>query len=97
MLECSDSSFYTGHTSDLSKRLAEHNEGTYCGYTKSRRPVKLVFSCEFQTRDEAFHAERQVKGWSRKKKMALIREDFPAISYLGKKKFEKQAKAAHPE
>ena len=73
MLPCSDGSYYVGHTNDLEQRLAAHERGAIEGYTLSRRPVELVFSDRFSTRLEAFHRERQIKGWSRAKKEALIR------------------------
>jgi len=82
ILRCMDDSFYVGHTDDLEARLAAHTTGTYGGYTKSRRPLKLVFSEMFQTRDEALRAERQIKGWSRAKKAALIRGDWVSLRHL---------------
>ncbi len=82
ILQCSDGSFYTGHTDNLEKRLAEHATGATGGYTATRRPVKLRFSQEFPIRDEALVAERQIKGWSRKKKIALMAGDWQKISML---------------
>ena len=61
MLRCSDGSYYVGHANDLEHRLAAHERGTIEGYTLSRRPVELVFSDRFSTRQEAFHRERQIK------------------------------------
>ena len=61
MLRCSDGSYYVGHTSDLEHRLAAHERGAIDGYTLSRRPVELVFSDQFSTRQEAFHRERQIQ------------------------------------
>ncbi|GAB4346333.1 MAG: GIY-YIG nuclease family protein [Desulfobulbaceae bacterium] len=84
ILRCSDGSYYTGHTDDVEKRLAEHNAGTTGGYTVSRRPVQLIFCQEFPTRDEAFAAERKIKGWSRKKKEAMIRGDWDEVSRLAR-------------
>ena len=75
ILECSDSSYYTGHTDDLEKRLETHNSGELDGYTKNRRPLKLVFLQEFPSRDDAFAAERQIKGWTRRKKKPLSEAD----------------------
>lgn len=75
MLRCSDGSYYTGHTDNLEKRLAEHNSGDFEGYTSSRLPVEVVFSEEFPSRDDAFLAERRIKRWSRKKKEALTKGD----------------------
>lgn len=85
MLRCADGSYYTGHTDDLEKRLAEHYDRECGGYTSTRLPVKLVFSEEFSTREEALTCERQIKGWRRKKKEALMRRDGEEISRLGRK------------
>jgi predicted GIY-YIG superfamily endonuclease len=82
ILRCSDSSYYTGHTDNLEKRMAEHQTGEIPCYTTTRLPIKLVFSQEFQSRAEALECERQVKGWSRAKKEALIRGDWEEIKRL---------------
>ena len=66
----------------IEARLVAHELGTFKGYTKSRGPVVLVFSQDFPTRDEAFHAERQIKGWTRAKKLALIQGDWEKVSRL---------------
>ena len=87
MLECSDGSYYAGHTDDLERRLGQHQEGEVKGYTESRRPVKLVWSEPFPTRDEAKQAEAMIKGWTRAKKRALIAGDFDLISILARKAF----------
>lgn len=86
LLRCADESYYVGHTDDLERRFHEHVEGGKCAYTERRRPVELVWSQEFATRAEALAAELQIKGWSRAKKQALIREDFAALSSAAKKK-----------
>ena len=75
MLRCSGGSYCVGHTNDLEHRLAAHERGSIEGYTLSRRPVDLVFNDQFSTRQEAFHRERRIKGWSRAKKEALIKGD----------------------
>jgi len=72
MLRCNDASYYVGHTDDVDARLADHNAGGFSAYTRKRRPVTLVWSDEFQTREEALARERQLQGWSRGKKEALI-------------------------
>ena len=72
ILECSDGSYYTGSTNNLEIRLAQHQSGNGANHTKKRLPVKLVYFEEFQRVDEAFYREKQVQGWSRKKKEALI-------------------------
>ena len=82
MLRCADDSFYIGHTDNLEVRIAQHSAGESAGYTSSRLPIVLVYSQEFQTRNEALHAERQIKGWSRAKKQALIEGDWKRIQQL---------------
>ena len=82
MLRCSDGSYYVGHTNDLEQRPAAHERGAIEGYTLSRRPVELVFSDQFSTRQEAFHRERQIKVWSRARKEALIKGDWDGLVEL---------------
>ena len=84
ILVCRDGSYYTGHTDNLEKRLAEHMSGELKGYTSARLPVKLVFSQEFSTREEAFESERRIKGWSRKKKEAMIHGNWGEVSRLAR-------------
>ena len=79
MLRCADDSFYIGHTDELEHRVAQHQAGEIAGYTQPRRPVELVWSQETSTREEALTAERQIKGWGRAKKEALIRGDWNSI------------------
>ncbi|MFH1644539.1 MAG: GIY-YIG nuclease family protein [bacterium] len=73
MLRCADGSFYIGHTDNLENRRYEHQMKKYNGYTSTRLPIQLVFHEAFPTRDEAFAAERKLKGWMRKKKIILIK------------------------
>ncbi|MET0240551.1 MAG: TrmH family RNA methyltransferase [Sphingobium sp.] len=80
ILRCADGTYYTGHTDDLERRVAEHHAGTLPGYTHDRRPVELVFSETFTDRIDALERERQVKDWSRKKKEALIRGDWDGVA-----------------
>lgn len=69
VLKCKNGEYYVGHTDNIKQRLSAHHLGAITGcYTRSRRPLELMFLQVFTTRDEAFHAERQIKGWSRKKK-----------------------------
>lgn len=82
MLRCADGSYYVGHTEDLEARFGAHQSGQIPGYTQQRRPVQLVWNQDFHTREEALAAERQIKGWTRAKKEALIRGDWEAISAL---------------
>lgn len=72
ILKCSDGSYYTGSTTDLEKRFEQHQNGEGANHTQKRRPVELVYYEEYQRIDEAFYREKQVQGWTRKKKEALI-------------------------
>jgi len=72
ILECADGSYYTGSTNNLELRLAQHQNGEGANHTKKHLPVKLLYYEEFQRIDEAFYREKQVQGWGRKKKEALI-------------------------
>src|SRR5690606_40472044 len=75
ILQCKDGSYYTGVTNDIDRRLWEHQEGinNEC-YTYRRRPVKLVYVENFNDVNQAIAFEKQIKGWSRKKKEALIQD-----------------------
>ena len=75
IIKCSDGSLYTGWTNDLEKRVAAHNEGKGAKYTKSRRPVELVYYEKFQTKEEAMHREWEIKQMSRVQKQKLVRPD----------------------
>jgi putative endonuclease len=72
ILECSDESYYTGSTNNLEKRIKEHQNGDGSNHTKMRLPIRLVYFEKFSRIEEAFFREKQVQGWSRKKKEALI-------------------------
>ncbi|EJW11214.1 putative endonuclease containing a URI domain [Rhodovulum sp. PH10] len=87
ILECVDGSYYTGTTrTDLDTRISEHRAGAFDGYTATRRPVKLVYSQSFDRITDAIAAERQVKGWSRAKKQALIAGDFDGLRQLARRR-----------
>jgi len=83
ILRCADSSYYTGHTDNLESRIGQHITGAIAScYTYTRRPLELVFSQDFPTRIEALASEQQIKGWSRKKKEAMMRGDWSEVSRL---------------
>ncbi|APF02573.1 TPA: GIY-YIG nuclease family protein [Legionella pneumophila] len=87
ILQCSDKSYYTGQTDNLEKRLTQHQDKMIPGcYTSTRLPIQLKFSQAFMSREEALNAERQIKGWSRRKKEALIKGDWQALSDYSKRK-----------
>jgi predicted GIY-YIG superfamily endonuclease len=90
MLRSRDGSYYTGHTDDLERRIAEHDCGTIPCYTHDRRPLHMMFSQDFATREEALAMERRLKGWSRAKKEPLIDGDWEMINRLGRGKHARQ-------
>ncbi len=83
ILKCSDNSYYTGITNNVERRFAEHQSGLNpdC-YTFSRRPLELVFAEYFTSPKQAIAFEKQVKGWTRAKKEALIAGDWNKIKTL---------------
>ena len=88
LLECSDGSYYTGSTIDLEKRIHEHQDGRGANHIKKRLPVKLVYVEEYLSIDTAFYREKQVQGWSRAKKEALINGGFDSLPNLAECKNE---------
>jgi putative endonuclease len=88
MLRCADGSYYVGSAtgSDLSKRVAEHETGAYRGYTFPRRPVQLAWSEYFDRITDAIAVERQIKGWSRAKKEALIGGDWESLKIFASRR-----------
>ncbi len=90
ILKCSDGSFYIGHTDNLEQRFALHQSGFFTGYTFKRRPVELVWSEYFSTRIEALEAEKQIKGWTKAKKQALIEGDWNLLSQLARNRSDRQ-------
>jgi len=85
IVKCRDDKYYVGTTRDsLERRIAEHNDGTYDGFTSHRRPVILVYSEYFDRITDAIAAERKLKGWSRAKKEALIAGSFDKLRELSK-------------
>ena len=86
ILLCSDGSYYTGSTNNLELRLQQHFSGEGSNYTQKHRPIKLLYFEEFSEISEAFY--REIQGWSRKKKEALIKEKFEKLPDLSKNKNE---------
>ena len=85
ILECSNGAYYVGSTTDMERRLEEHQAGLGGKYTSSHLPVKLVYWEEYQTIEEAFERERQIHGWTRAKKQALINGDAESLIRLCKR------------
>ena len=91
ILRCADGSYYVGSTrSALEVRVGQRNAGSFDGCTKSRRPVELVFSQYCDRITDAIAAERQLKGWGRAKKEALIAGDFRALRFLARNRNERR-------
>jgi putative endonuclease len=87
IVKCADGSYYVGITrGELELRVAQHNAGSFGGYTSTRRPVVLVYSQWFERITDAIENERKIKRWSRAKKQALINGDFALLRSLAKRK-----------
>ncbi|MGJ8682978.1 MAG: GIY-YIG nuclease family protein [Nonlabens sp.] len=84
LLECSDGSYYTGSTVDIELRVAQHQEGNGANHTKKRLPIKLLYFEQYHRIDLAFYREKQIQGWSRRKKEALIEGKFNDLPELAK-------------
>ena len=82
ILECADGSYYTGSTTNLDLRLQQHQSGEGANHTQKRLPVELVYYEEFDRIDEAFYREKQIQGWSRKKKEAIINDNWEKLKEL---------------
>jgi len=82
ILECSDGSYYTGCTKDLQRRFIEHQNGLGSNHTRKRLPVKLMYSEGYPLLQQALGREKQIQGWSRKKKEALINGQFDELLQL---------------
>ncbi|GAB4494474.1 MAG: hypothetical protein OHK0045_25750 [Raineya sp.] len=80
ILKCSDGTYYVGSTKNIELRLLQHQNGEGANYTKKRLPVELVYYEEYARIDEAFYREKQLQGWSRKKKEALMKENYQDLS-----------------
>ena len=92
ILQCKDNSYYVGSTTDLPKRIEEHKQGIGAEYTKHRLPVKLVYYEECLSIKDAFLREKQVQGWSHKKRQALINMKYESLKGLSKKEFKKKVR-----
>ena len=89
ILKCSDKSYYTGITNDVERRLIEHKSGIdESSYTYKRRPLDLVFRQEFNDIKQAILFEKQIKGWSRKKKEAIINGECNTLPDLSKNRMK---------
>jgi tRNA/rRNA methyltransferase len=94
ILRCSNGIYYTGHTDNLERRVAQHKSGAIKGYTYDKRPVELVWSEEMPTRAEALEAELRIKSWSRAKKEALIAGDWSKLSLMSAPPSERAGRAS---
>jgi predicted GIY-YIG superfamily endonuclease len=85
LVRCSDQSLYVGHTSNLSSREQTHNNGCGAAFTAKRRPVRMVYAEEHASEPEAVRRERQIKGWTTRKKEALVAGDHSSLKRLSKR------------
>ncbi|WLP91874.1 GIY-YIG nuclease family protein [Gordonia sp. NB41Y] len=90
ILECADGSYYVGSTRNIERRLHEHNAGVGAAFTRRRRPVRVAYLAEFVDIGEAYKAEKQVQGWSRAKRKALVDGDFDALRWLARRPWERR-------
>lgn len=86
ILRCADNKLYVGSTTDIEERIKRHNAGYASEFTHLYRPVELVYKEEYDTYQQAFKRERQLKKWSLAKKEALIAGDFERLKELSKSK-----------
>ncbi|MBI1234662.1 MAG: GIY-YIG nuclease family protein [Alphaproteobacteria bacterium] len=88
LLECADGSFYVGthRGSDVTARVAQHNQGEGSDYTSGRLPVTMMWCQEFDLMIDAISAEKRIKGWSRRKKMALASENWSELKLASKRR-----------
>ena len=84
ILLCDDGSYYTGSSNNLEQRLKEHFAGEGANHTRKHKPIKMLYYEEFSRIDDAFYREKQIQGWSRKKKEALIRGEYEKLPELSK-------------
>ena len=84
IIECSDKSLYTGITSNIEHRIKDHNSGKGCRYTRSRLPVKLVYTEICRTKSQVLKREAQLKKWTRVKKNALIKQNYKRLKRLSR-------------
>lgn len=84
ILLCSNGKYYTGSTKYLEKRIQQHQDGHGANFTKKFRPIELVYFEEYNRIDYAFNREKQIQGWSRKKKEALINGEYNKLHQLSK-------------
>jgi len=96
ILKCRDNSYYVGHTDNIENRVSQHHVGKADGYTATRLPIRIMFVHEFTTRGEAIDMEQRIKGWSRKKKEALIAGNYELLPALSKKVFKKKEDLTQP-
>ena len=92
ILKCSNNLYYTGSTNNLEKRLSDHQNGMGANFTRKHLPIELVYYEEFAQIDQAFYREKQIQGWSRKKKEALITGETNLLPKLSECKNESHYK-----
>jgi putative endonuclease len=89
ILECRDRSLYVGSTRDLQRRLNQHRDGEGSLYTRSRLPVRLLYWEEFERVSDAYNREKQVQGWGRAKRLALVKGRPDLLTPLARKNWDR--------
>ena len=79
LIQCRDNSIYTGITNDLEKRFKHHKEGKGGRYTRNHKPIKILYSEQFETKSDALKREIQIKGWRKEKKINLVKFGRPVL------------------
>ena len=96
ILHCADGSYYTGSTKNLELRIFQHQSGEGANHTKKKLPIKLLYFEEFDRIDEAYYREKQIQGWSRKKKEALINGNIDELKELARRYVTVASEVASP-
>ncbi len=96
ILKCADDSYYTGSTTNLEYRIETHRMGLGGRWTSARLPIQVLFTEDFPDMDQALAAERQIKGWNRAKKEALINKRFDLLPELARSYSKRPLGAAEP-
>jgi len=85
ILRCANGEYYVGSTSDLENRIQQHQKGRGCSFTKAHLPIEVLYTEVYPTIEQAYQRERQLHGWSRAKKEALINGNIELLKQLSKK------------
>ncbi|HWM33377.1 MAG TPA: GIY-YIG nuclease family protein [Pseudolysinimonas sp.] len=91
IVECADGSYYVGSTRDIDRRYEQHATGLGSEYTRKRLPITLVFAQEYDRIDDAYAREKQIQGWSRAKRRALIEQNYDSLPSLSGSRYRRES------